>query len=134
MDERPVKAVLDPYNAAGSTRQVRFMTSKTVYKTDARCCHIDYVVCDSNWEAVFCPVAERHPRVRAYVKNHGLGLEVPYRLGGEARTYVPDFIVALDDGAGRGRPAALDRRESRATGVRMPGSRRRPWRPTGCRE
>ena len=45
--ERPIKAVLDPYNAAGSTRHVRFTTSKTVYKTDARRCHINYVVYDS---------------------------------------------------------------------------------------
>ncbi|MDE0390402.1 MAG: DEAD/DEAH box helicase family protein [Rhodospirillales bacterium] len=100
VDERPVKAVLDPYNAAGSTRHVRFTTSKTVYKTDERCCHINYVVCDSDWEAMFCPVAEGHPRVRAYVKNHGLGLDVPYRFGGEARTYIPDFIVLVDDGRG----------------------------------
>ena len=107
VDERPVKAVLDPYNAAGSTRHVRFTTSKTVYKTDARCCHINFVVCDSDWEAMFCPVAEGHPRVRAYVKNHGLGLEVPYRLGGEARTYIPDFIVLVDDGRGEDDPLHL---------------------------
>ena len=107
VDERPVKTVLDPYNAAGSTRHVRFTTSKTVYKTDARCCHINYVVCDSDWEATFCPVAEGHPRVRAYVKNHGLGLEVPYRLGGEARTYIPDFIVLVDDGRGEDDPLHL---------------------------
>ena len=107
VDERPVKAVLDPYNAAGSTRHVRFTTSKTVYKTDARSCHINHVVCDSDWEAEFCRVAEGHPRVRAYVKNHGLGLEVPYRLGGEARTYVPDFIVLVDDGRGEDDPLHL---------------------------
>ena len=107
VDERPVKAVLDPYNAAGSTRHVRFTTSKTVYKTDPRCCHINYVVCDSDWEATFCPVAEGHSRVRAYVKNHGLGFEVPYRLGGDARTYIPDFIVLVDDGRGEDDPLHL---------------------------
>ena len=47
------------------------------------------------------------PRVRAYVKNHGLGLEVPYRLGGEARTYIPDFIVLVDDGRGEDDPLHL---------------------------
>ena len=36
----------------------------------------------------------------AYVKNHGLGLEVPYRSGSTTRTYIPDFIVLLDDGYG----------------------------------
>jgi type III restriction enzyme len=38
--------------------------------------------------------------VRAYVKNHNLGLEVPYRYGSEMRKYIPDFIVLVDDGHG----------------------------------
>ena len=37
---------------------------------------------------------------RAYTKNHGLGLEVPYRTGSTSRIYIPDFIVLLDDGHG----------------------------------
>jgi type III restriction enzyme len=45
-------------------------------------------------------VAESHPRVKAYVKNHNLGLEVPYRYGSETRRYLPDFIVLVDDGHG----------------------------------
>ena len=45
-------------------------------------------------------MAESHPRVRAYVKNHNLGLEVPYRCGSETRRYLPDFIVQVDDGHG----------------------------------
>jgi type III restriction enzyme len=45
-------------------------------------------------------VAESHPQVRAYVKNHNLGLEVPYRYGSETRRYLPDFIVLVDDGHG----------------------------------
>ena len=39
-----------------------------------------------------------HPAVQAYVKNHNLGLEVPYRYGSTLRTYIPDFIVLLNDG------------------------------------
>ena len=101
MGESPVKAVLDPYNPAGSTNNVNFTTSKkTRWKTDARRCHLNWVVCDSEWEAEFCRVAESHPRVRSYVKNHGLGLEVPYRFGAESRTYIPDFIVLVDDDNG----------------------------------
>ncbi|MDE0211505.1 MAG: DEAD/DEAH box helicase family protein, partial [Boseongicola sp.] len=107
VDERPVKAVLDPYNPAGSTRHVRFTTSKKVRTTDARYCHVNFVVCDSDWEAEFCRVAEGHPRVRSYVKNHGLGLEVPYRLGSELRRYIPDFIVRVDDGRGEDDPLHL---------------------------
>lgn len=100
-NERPVKAVLDPYNSIGSTRDVRFGTSKkTRWKTDPQRCHVNWAICDSDWEIEFCRVAEAHPQVRAYVKNHGLGLEVPYRSGFEARTYWPDFIVLVDDGRG----------------------------------
>ncbi len=43
-------------------------------------------------------MAEAHPKVKAYVKNHNLGLEVPYRYGSESRKYIPDFIVLIDDG------------------------------------
>ena len=101
LEERPVQAVLDPYNPIGSTMHVRFTTSKkTRWKTNAGRCHVNWVVCDSEWEAEFCRVAEAHLRVRAYVKNHGLGLEVPYRFQAESRMYVPDFIVLVDDGHG----------------------------------
>jgi type III restriction enzyme len=56
------------------------------------------VICDSDWESEFCRVVEAHPRVRAYVKNHALGLEVPYQMGSVQRKYLPDFIVQVDDG------------------------------------
>ena len=98
-DECPIKAVLDPYNPSGSTIHVTFSTSKKDrWETDARRCHINWVILDSDWEAEFCRVAESHPRVKAYVKNHNLGFEVPYRYGTEMRTYLPDFIVLVDDG------------------------------------
>jgi type III restriction enzyme len=106
--ERPIKAILDPYNPTGSTMNVNFNTSKTSrWETDARRCHINWVILDSDWEAEFCRVAESHSRVKAYVKNHNLGLEVPYRYGSETRTYVPDFIVLVDDGRGDKDPLHL---------------------------
>ena len=99
--ERPIKVLLDPYNPTGSTMHVNFTTSKTRrWQTDARRCHINWVILDSDWEAEFCRVAESHPQVQAYVKNHNLGLEVPYRYGSETRRYIPDFIVLVDDGHG----------------------------------
>ncbi len=99
--ERPIMALLDPYTPVGSTRHVNFNTSKTErWETDARRCHLSWVILDSDWEAEFCRVAEGHPRVRAYVKNHNLGFEVPYRYGSEMRRYRPDFIVRVDDGHG----------------------------------
>ena len=101
VDERPIKAVLDPYNPTGSTSHVNFTTSKrSRWQTDARRCHINWVILDSDWEAEFCRMVESHPRVRAYVKNHNLGLEVPYRYGSETRKYLPDCIVLVDDGHG----------------------------------
>jgi len=105
---RPIKAVLDPYNPEGSTIHVNFTTSKTDrWETRADRCHINWVVLDSNWEAEFCRVAESHPRVLAYVKNHNLGFEVPYQCGSEARRYRPDFIVLIDDGQGMDDPLHL---------------------------
>src|SRR3954454_22030604 len=87
--QRPIKAVLDPYNPAGSTNYVKFNTSKTSrYETDSRYCLINWVILDSGWEAEFCRVAESDERVKAYVKNHNLHFEVPYRYGSEIRKYV----------------------------------------------
>ena len=101
LGERSVKAVLDPYNSAGSTIHVNFTTSKqTRWQTKPSRCHVNWAVCDSDWEVEFCRVVESHPQVRAYVKNQGLGFEVPYRSGSEAKTYIPDFIVLVDDGRG----------------------------------
>ena len=101
LGERPIKALLDPYNPTGSTRHVRFNTSKSDrWETSSQHSHINWVVLDSDWEGEFCRVAEAHPKVRAYVKNHGLGFEVPYRYGSETRKYLPDFIVLVDDGHG----------------------------------
>jgi type III restriction enzyme len=99
--KRPIKALLDSYNPVGSTAHVRFNTSKMErWKTDERRCHVNWIVLDSDWEAEFCRVVETHPRVRAYVKNHNLGLEVPYRYGSDIRKYRPDFIVLVDDANG----------------------------------
>ena len=101
LGERPIKALLDAYNPTGSTMHVRFNTSRADrWETSSKSCHINWVVLDSDWEGEFCRVAESHPKVRAYVKNHNLGLEVPYRYGSEMRKYLPDFIVLVDDGHG----------------------------------
>ena len=97
--DRPIRALLDPYNPTGSTMHVNFNTSKTErWQTSSQKSHINWVILDSDWEAEFCRVAEAHPQVIAYVKNHSLGLEVPYRYGSETRQYRPDFIVRINDG------------------------------------
>ena len=97
---RAVRAVMDPYNPTGSTRHVNFTTAKqTLWATQGPPpkSHVNWVVFDSDWEAEFCRVAEAHPRVLAYAKNHSLGFEVPYRLGGVQKHYRPDFIVRVND-------------------------------------
>ena len=104
----PVKALLDPFNPTGSTMHVNFSTSKTDrWRTDPRKCHLNWAVLDLGWEGELCRVVESHPRVKTYVKNHNLGLEVPYRAGSDARTYIPDFIVLVDDGHGEDDPLHL---------------------------
>src|SRR5262249_14988827 len=98
-EERPVRAILDPHNPIRSTSHVRFTTSRIDrWETAADKCHVNWVILDSDWEAEFCRMAESHERVRSYVKNHNLGLEVPYLRGSDSHRYLPDFIVRVDDG------------------------------------
>jgi type III restriction enzyme len=47
------------------------------------------------------PGGGKHPKVKAYVKNYNLGFEVPYAYQGEQKTYLPDFILLVDDGHGK---------------------------------
>ena len=97
--DRPIKAILDAYNPVGSTMTVSFSTTKqSLWESDPRKCHVNWVVCDSSWEGEFARVAEAHPRVLSYVKNQSLGFEIPYVVAGTKRKYIPDFIVQVDDG------------------------------------
>ena len=114
-----IKAVVAPYNPLGSTRNVNFTTGvrnrspvagqfyRVVIDTNPEKSHVNRAVCDNNWEAAFCRIIDTHPKVISYVKNHGLGLEVPYLMGSTPRTYVPDFIVRVDDGRGPEDPLNL---------------------------
>ena len=105
--EKRIKAILDPYNPRGSTRFVNFTTSKATYRTAADRSHVSLVVCDSSWEGELARVIERHPRVIAYVKNQGLGFDVPYRYGVDPAPLSPDMIVRIDDGHGAEDPLNL---------------------------
>jgi len=99
LDERPVMAIIDPHNPIGSSSAVNFRTTKPdLWDTDPKKSHVNKVACDSGWEAQFCRAVESHPRVVRYVKNQGLGLEVPYRSGEDNRRYHPDFIVVINLG------------------------------------
>lgn len=96
-----MKAMLDAYNPRGSTNHVSFNTSKAdLYKTSPDKSHVNFVVCDSDWEGELARVVEAHPSVASYVKNQGLQFEVPYRDGSIPKKYLPDFILQVDDGNG----------------------------------
>ena len=67
-----------PTIRSGSTAHVSFNTSKdAVDRRRPTRCHVNYVVCDSEWEAELARVVEAHPRVKAYVKNQGLQFGCP---------------------------------------------------------
>lgn len=93
---RPLLAA-DP---VGSTSAVDFHTTKEVYLTSARCCHVNFVVLDgprgNTWEEQVAQTLETMPQVAAYVKNDHLGFAVPYAYQGRARQYLPDFLVRLE--------------------------------------
>ena len=105
---KTLRPILDPYNEIGSSRHVRFQTSKTnLYDTRADKCQIDRIVVDSDWEAAAAQALEEMPEVFCYVRNEKLGFEVPYVDGAEEHRYRPDFIALMDDGHGPDDPLHL---------------------------
>ena len=107
LSRQPVKAMLDPYNPTGTTRHVNFTTSRTLRYEAGDRCHLNWAILDSDWEGELCRILDAHPHVLTWVKNHNLGFEVPYQFGGAQQTYIPDFIVRLDDGRGPHDPLHL---------------------------
>ena len=96
-----LKPILRPYDTVGSTRYVDFDTIRPVYPTDPAKCHISHVVADTGtWEQKLAQSLEEMEEVKRYVKNQGLGFNVPYTLDGEEHNYQPDFIAQIDDGHG----------------------------------
>lgn len=105
-----MRVLIDSYNPQGSSANVNFTISrngKILYAAAADKCHVNYAVCDSMWEEAFCRVVEAHPQTLAYVRNERLGFEVPYFADGERHSYLPDFIVLVDDGHGHDDPLHL---------------------------
>jgi type III restriction enzyme len=101
--EPKIRAVLQSDEPFGTTALVSFDTLKKRYKTSVEKCHINFVPCNSDWEAAFAAVLEdasELPQVRAYVKNQNLGFRIPYTHEGKPRNYYPDYLVKIDDGHG----------------------------------
>ncbi len=91
--------VLQPFEPEGSSCSVDMFTAKTtLLTTNPNKCQVNYVVYDQDWEAAFAERLERIPQVLGYIKNHGLGFEVPYSFMGQEHRYRPDFLVHWDDG------------------------------------
>ena len=95
--------IIDSYTPEGSSYYVNFITTKRLrHETAANKCHINYAICDSEWEISLCKFLEDDPDVFAYVRNDGLGFEVPYTYKQKQHHYRPDYIVLVDDGKGQG--------------------------------
>ncbi|MDO4569609.1 MAG: DEAD/DEAH box helicase family protein [Planctomycetia bacterium] len=99
--EQPLRAILSPYNPVGTTAEVQFVTSKKLrWRTNPNKCHLNYAICDSQWEIQLCRKLESDDRVLVYVRNHGLGFDVPYSYQGGSHSFLPDFLVRYNDGHG----------------------------------
>lgn len=96
--QKCLKPILRPYDTFGSTRYVDFDTARQVYRTDPNKCQVSHVVLDSNWESKMVQSLEAMPEVVCYVKNQNLGFIIPDTMNGEQKSYLPDFIVRIDDG------------------------------------
>lgn len=99
--EARVRAQLPDLERTGSTaRMPSFDSVRTRWATRADRCHINYVVCDSDWEAKFAQTLEQTPEVLAYAKNQNLGFFIPYTYEGEPGRYYPDYLLRVNDGRG----------------------------------
>ena len=87
-----VRPVFNYYNKFSSTKYVNGNTVKEIYPTTRS--HVNYVVMDSNWEAI-CAKTLEEIGVISYVKNQFLGFAIPYVVDGKGKNYFPDFIVKV---------------------------------------
>jgi type III restriction enzyme len=92
--EAPEIPRLETSRGPGSTRDVDFWTTREVREVLKS--HVNYIVADTRkWEQTAAYYIDTHPRVRAFVKNAGLGFAIPYLHNGQMHDYLPDFIVLL---------------------------------------
>ena len=99
--EKAIIPVVDKFNPEGSSFHVDFLTRKLLrFDTSPGKCHVNIAVCDSNWEVNFCQFLEDEPAVHAWIRNEGLGFEIPYEYNEKSHVYLPDFIVRMEDGHG----------------------------------
>ena len=64
---------------------------------EAQRTHVNLVVNDTiTWEQSAAYHLDRHPAIRAFVKNHGLNFAVPYLHNGKPSEYIPDWVARLE--------------------------------------
>lgn len=88
-----------PRGEAGrvSTRFLDFHTLKPTWAADKT--HANLFVADTkSWEQQAAYVLDTHDAVVRWAKNERLDFKIPYRKGGTAAYYFPDFIVVLNSG------------------------------------
>ena len=96
-ERQALTPVLREWEPWGSTDGVDFETTKPCSPTDPDRSPVTHVVEDSGWEGGVARRIEEMDEVVRYVKNDHLGFTIPYRTGGRARSYLPDFIVCMAD-------------------------------------
>ncbi len=99
-EEKTLLPILRPFDTLGSSRYVDFDTARDVYRTRPDKCHISHVVLDSGWEAKLAETLEEMDEVVCYAKNFQLGFTIPYTLDGQEHSYIPDYLINVDDGHG----------------------------------
>lgn len=80
-----------------STENVDYHSAKIPHAAEK--CHLNALVCDSDWERDAAREMDAHPGVRRWVKNDkaGLSFNIPYWNKHDIRSnYQPDFIVVTD--------------------------------------
>jgi len=60
--------------------------------------HVNPATHENNWEKHAATEFERNERVISWVKNHRLGFKIKYVYNGIIHSYIPDYIIKLENG------------------------------------
>jgi type III restriction enzyme len=95
---RLLRPMLNRFDPQGSTANVYFHTRKATVPTEkSEVSHVTLDGKDGNtWEERLANELEINANVAAYVKNDRLGFTIPYTHKGRTHSYIPDFLVRLE--------------------------------------
>jgi type III restriction enzyme len=83
-----------PIRSSGDIRT--WWTSKRCERFEKT--HINFIVCDSDWEYLEAKTINDSDFVKSFVKNDHLNFVIYYNYQGVVRRYFPDFICKLKNG------------------------------------